>query len=91
MAPNDDVQHPLIVLGLHDLTLSANPGISSQGWAQFFISLAAGCSLRSLHIDYNQIGDYGAGCLAVALATVKTLEMIDLEGCGITDHGGQVL
>ena len=78
------------LLGLVELTLSANPGISTQGWTRFFIGLAASSTLRTLNLDYNTIGDFGAGCLAVTLASNNSLETLDLEGTGITEFGAQV-
>lgn len=77
-------------LGLQDLTLSGNAGVTAHGWSKFFIALAAGSELQTLHIDYNNIMDYGTGCLAVALAASKTLKFVDLESCGLTELGGQV-
>uniref|UniRef100_X2A7U4 Uncharacterized protein n=1 Tax=Capitella teleta TaxID=283909 RepID=X2A7U4_CAPTE len=77
--------------GLQDLTLSGNAGVTAHGWSKFFIALAAGSELQTLHIDYNNIMDYGTGCLAVALAASKTLKFVDLESCGLTELGGQVL
>ncbi len=77
--------------GLQELTLSANAGISPNAWTRLFVAVSANSRLRVLNIDYNRIGDYGAGCLAVMLAANKTLETLDLEGTGISDFGGQVM
>lgn len=79
-----------LLIGLHELTLSANPGISTKGWTKFFISMSASCCLKTLNLDYNTIGDYGAGCLAVVLASNNTIEVLDLEGTGISEFGAQV-
>ncbi len=76
--------------GLSDLTLSANPSITTRGWSQFFIAMASSCTLRTLNLDYNMIGDYGIGCLAVALAGNRSLEIVDLEGTGISEQGAKV-
>ena len=76
--------------GLHDLTLSANPGITPHGWSKLFIAMGASHTLRNLHMDYNNVMDYGVGCLAVALAATKTVHTVDLEGSGITELGAQV-
>ena len=46
--------------------------------------------MRILNLDYNTIGDYGAGCLAVTLASNNNLETLDLEGTGISEFGAQV-
>ena len=76
--------------GLLELTLSANQNISPQGWTQLAIAIAANSQLHNLYLDYNRIGDYGAGVLSVALAASPTLERIDLEGCGIGEKGGEI-
>ncbi|XP_045163727.2 uncharacterized protein LOC123528049 [Mercenaria mercenaria] len=76
--------------GLHHLVLSHNPGISSDGWTKLGMALASGSCLRSLEIDYNDIGDSVATCIAIALPGATHLEMLDLECTGITDKTGQV-
>ncbi|XP_077993469.1 leucine-rich repeat-containing protein 73-like [Glandiceps talaboti] len=77
--------------GLKELILSANPDITTNGWAHFAIAMAASSTIRILHVDYNHIGDYGAGLFAVAIASSKDLEVMDLEATGITEQGGKVL
>ena len=74
---------------LLELTLAGNPGITQAGWAQLAMAISNGCSLTSLFLDYSNIGDFGAGVFAVALAASKKLKIIDLEGSGITDTGGE--
>ncbi|XP_078592180.1 leucine-rich repeat-containing protein 73-like [Branchiostoma floridae x Branchiostoma japonicum] len=76
--------------GIHDLTLSANPAITARGWAQLSVALASSSTIRTLCLDYNSIGDYGAGMLAVVVAGSRTLEVLDMEGTGLTEFGGQV-
>ncbi|XP_051816319.1 leucine-rich repeat-containing protein 73 isoform X2 [Acanthochromis polyacanthus] len=76
--------------GLRELTLSANPGISSKGWARLSIAVAHSSQLRVLNLDYNPLGDQTAGMLAVAVASSRTLEVLDLEGTGLTNHSAQV-
>jgi len=76
--------------GLVELTLSANQNISPQGWTHLAIAIAANSQLRCLYLDYNNIGDYGAGVLSVAMAASLTLERVDLEGCGISERGGEM-
>lgn len=44
------------VAGLRELTLSANPGISSKGWARLAIAVAHSSQLRVLNLDYNPLG-----------------------------------
>ena len=77
--------------GLLELTLTGNREVTQVGWTQLAMSIANGCSLRSLFLDYNNIGDFGAGVFAVALAASKTLHVVDFEGCGITDAGAELL
>ncbi|KAM4591644.1 leucine-rich repeat-containing protein 73 [Odontesthes bonariensis] len=76
--------------GLRELTLSANPGISSKGWARLAIAAAHSSQLRVLNLDYNPLGDRIAGMLAVAVASSRTLEVLDLEGTGLTNQSAQV-
>ncbi|XP_051504507.1 leucine-rich repeat-containing protein 73-like isoform X1 [Myxocyprinus asiaticus] len=76
--------------GLKELTLSANPAISSQGWARLAIAVAHSSQLRVLNLDYNPLGDQIAGMLAVAVASSRTLEVLDLEGTGLTNQSAQV-
>ncbi|TNM99377.1 hypothetical protein fugu_012410 [Takifugu bimaculatus] len=75
---------------LRELTLSANPGISSKGWARLAIAVAHSSQLRVLNLDYNPLGDQIAGMLAVAVASSRTLEVLDLEGTGLTNQSAQV-
>lgn len=76
--------------GLIELTLSANQGVSPQGWTQLAIAIAANSQLKNLYLDYNNIGDYGAGVLSVALAASSSLERVDLEGCDLGEKGGEM-
>ncbi|CAB1425849.1 unnamed protein product [Pleuronectes platessa] len=76
--------------GLMELTLSANAGISSKGWARLSIAVAHSSQLRVLNLDYNLLGDQIAGMLAVAVASSRTLEVLDLEGTGLTNQSAQV-
>lgn len=80
----------MYISGITELTLSDNPRISALGWAQFGMCLANCNSLRWLFLDYNPLGDYGASCVLVALSASQSLELLDLEGCGLTEHTGQV-
>ena len=75
---------------LVDLTLSANPRISAQGWARLSMALGNTQALRSLLLDYNPLGDYSASCIMIAVSANQNLEILDLEGCGLTEHTAQV-
>uniref|UniRef100_W5NJ45 Leucine rich repeat containing 73 n=1 Tax=Lepisosteus oculatus TaxID=7918 RepID=W5NJ45_LEPOC len=76
--------------GLKELTLSANPAITSKGWARLAIAVAHSSQLRVLNLDYNPLGDQIAGMLAVAVASSRTLEVLDLEGTGLTNQSAQI-
>ncbi|KAK3793215.1 hypothetical protein RRG08_012891 [Elysia crispata] len=75
--------------GLTELTLSDNPRISALGWTQFGMCLANCNSLRWLFLDYNPLGDYGAACILVGIAASQSVEVLDMEACGLTEHTGQ--
>ncbi|EHB10872.1 hypothetical protein GW7_19149, partial [Heterocephalus glaber] len=72
--------------GLKELTLSANPGITPKGWSRLAIAVAHSSQVRVLNLDYNPLGDHVAGMLAS-----RTLEVLDLEGTGLTNQSAQTL
>ncbi|MBN3297070.1 leucine-rich repeat-containing protein 73 [Amia ocellicauda] len=76
--------------GLKELTLSANPAITSRGWARLAVAVAHSSQLRVLNLDYNPLGDQIAGMLAVAVASSRTLEVLDLEGTGLSNQSAQI-
>ncbi|NP_001404655.1 leucine-rich repeat-containing protein 73 isoform 2 [Mus musculus] len=76
--------------GLKELTLSANPGITPKGWSRLAIAVAHSSQVRVLNLDYNPLGDHVAGMLAVAVASSRTLEVLDLEGTGLTNQSAQL-
>ncbi|XP_028844656.1 leucine-rich repeat-containing protein 73 isoform X3 [Denticeps clupeoides] len=76
--------------GLRELTLSANPAISTNGWARLAVAVAHSSQLRVLNLDYNPLGDQIAGMLAVAVASSRSLEVLDLEGTGLTNQSAQI-
>ena len=55
------------------------------------MALAYCTCLKKLYLDYNNVGNFGAGLFAVSLASAKSLHYLDLEGCGITDAGAELL
>uniref|UniRef100_A0A452THZ8 Leucine rich repeat containing 73 n=1 Tax=Ursus maritimus TaxID=29073 RepID=A0A452THZ8_URSMA len=75
--------------GLKELTLSANPGITPKGWSRLAIAVAHSSQVRVLNLDYNPLGDHVAGMLAGAPS--RTLEVLDLEGTGLTNQSAQTL
>jgi hypothetical protein len=80
----------LFFSALVEVTLSANSRISAQGWARLSMAVSNCQSLRSLLLDYNPLGDYGASCILVAVAASQSMKVLDLEGCGLTEHTAQV-
>ncbi|KAK7105028.1 leucine-rich repeat-containing protein 73-like [Littorina saxatilis] len=76
---------------LVELTMSANPRISGQGWARLSMAIANCTSLRMLMLDYNSLGDYGASCILVAVAAAQNMEVLDMEGCGLSEHTAQLI
>jgi Ran GTPase-activating protein (RanGAP) involved in mRNA processing and transport len=85
LVPSEDKE------SIQDLTLSANHRITSYGWTQLAMAIAANSHLRGLYLDYNHVGDYGAGIFSVAMAANRNIERLDLEGTGITDKGARLL
>ncbi|XP_043916976.1 leucine-rich repeat-containing protein 73 [Protopterus annectens] len=77
--------------GLRELTLSANPAVTSKGWAKLAIAVAHSSQLRVLNLDYNPLGDNIAGMLAVTVSSSRTLEVLDLEGTGLTNQSAEIL
>ncbi|KAM4772284.1 leucine-rich repeat-containing protein 73 isoform 3-T3 [Rhinophrynus dorsalis] len=77
--------------GLRELTLSANPAITCPGWARLAIAVAHSSQVRTLNLDYNPLGDHIASMLAVCVASSRTLEVLDLEGTGLTNQSAQIL
>ncbi|KAL3874184.1 hypothetical protein ACJMK2_037231 [Sinanodonta woodiana] len=57
----------------------------------FFAVASSGSNLRQLYVDYNQIGDTAVTCLLVGLVARNGLEVIDLEGAGITEENAHFL
>lgn len=76
--------------GLHELTLSANKSVTPTGWTHFSVAMAAGCHLQALYVDYNPLGDQSFSCLLVAAAATKSLALLDVEACHITNSGAEV-
>ncbi|XP_063300254.1 leucine-rich repeat-containing protein 73 isoform X1 [Pelobates fuscus] len=77
--------------GLRELTLSANPSVTCSGWARLAIAVAHSSQIRTLNLDYNPLGDHIASMLAVCVASSRTLEVLDLEGTGLTNQSAQIL
>lgn len=78
--------YPLLVIsGLQELVLSGNPKITSRAWEKFSVALAACSTLRSLYVDFNNIGEAAGKMLIVVAASHKSLSVLDMEACDITE------
>ncbi|XP_002164479.1 leucine-rich repeat-containing protein 73 isoform X1 [Hydra vulgaris] len=78
-------------INLLELTLTGNRRVTQIGWASLAMAIAHGSRLQKLYLDYNDIGDFGAGLFAVALSSSPYLKYIDFEGCEISDAGAEML
>lgn len=54
-------------LGLKELTLSANPGITAKGWGRLAIAVAHSSQVRVLNLDYNPLGERSTGIWGFSL------------------------
>ncbi|EAW21039.1 uncharacterized protein NFIA_062000 [Aspergillus fischeri NRRL 181] len=82
---------PPTPLSLRILYLSAT-GISSVACEAISRYLASPhCSLTSLYVSSNPIGDAGAKALAKGLQQNKTLQRLCLQSVGLTDEGATAL
>uniref|UniRef100_H0ZFP4 Leucine rich repeat containing 73 n=1 Tax=Taeniopygia guttata TaxID=59729 RepID=H0ZFP4_TAEGU len=64
--------------GLKELTLSANPGITSKGWGRLAIAVAHSSQLRVLNLDYNPLGKLGMlVSLFILLSPQTLLDMVE--------------
>uniref|UniRef100_A0A673N3W7 Leucine rich repeat containing 73 n=1 Tax=Sinocyclocheilus rhinocerous TaxID=307959 RepID=A0A673N3W7_9TELE len=62
--------------GLKELTLSANPAVSTQGWARLAIAVAHSSQLRVLNLDYNPLGERFSAVLSISV--LKTLQILQV-------------
>ncbi|KAF6021460.1 LRRC73 [Bugula neritina] len=77
--------------GLQELVLSGNPKITSRAWEKFSVALAACSTLRSLYVDFNNIGEAAGKMLIVVAASHKSLSVLDMEACDITECVARLL
>ncbi|XP_046564950.1 leucine-rich repeat-containing protein 73-like [Haliotis rubra] len=77
--------------GLSELGLSANTRISEAGWASLAMTVAHSPNLRRIFLDYNNLGNIGASSLVVGVAANQQIEVLDLEGTGVTEETAQLL
>lgn len=79
-----------MISGLQELVLSGNPRISPRAWEKFSVAISAASSLRSLYIDFNNIGETAGKMLVVSAAGHKSLRVLDMEACELTENVGRV-
>jgi hypothetical protein len=76
--------------GLFELVISANPKITTKGWAKILVAVASSLDLRYFHMDYNSLDDC-CGYLIVAILTANhVLEVLDLEHTGLGNETAKV-
>jgi len=68
--------------GLKELTLSANPGVTSKGWGRLAIAVAHSSQLRVLNLDYNPLGKLGGQGGGAGHAALLPLSIGVIRGSG---------
>lgn len=76
---------------LESLNLSGNTEVSASGWGQLGQALTSNATLRTLSLDFTNIGDAGVESLAPGLKVNTGLRSLELESAGLTDKGGKIL
>ena len=77
--------------GLQTLSLTGNKTLSLQGWQAIGDSLKYNKILKTLSLDYSELGDAGADIIAQALKQNTCVEALDLEGNRIGNAGARSL
>jgi hypothetical protein len=77
--------------GLFELVISANPKITTKGWAKILIAVASSLDLRFFHMDYNNLDDCCGYLIAAILTANKVLEVLDLEHTGVGNETAKLL
>ncbi|XP_067939017.1 leucine-rich repeat-containing protein 73-like [Watersipora subatra] len=77
--------------GLQELVLSGNPRITPRAWEKFSVAVSACSTLRSLYIDFNGIGETAGKMLVVCAAGHKSLNVLDMEACDLSESVGRLL
>lgn len=78
------------VTGLQELVLSGNPRICPRAWEKFSVAISACSTLRSLYIDFNNIGEMAGKMLVVSAAGHRSLSVLDMEACDLSEGVGRV-
>lgn len=76
--------------GLQELVVSGNPRITPRAWEKFSVALSAGSTLRSLYLDFNNVGETAGKMLVVCAAGHRSLNVLDMEACELTESVGRV-
>lgn len=76
---------------LDTLNLNGNTDITADGWECLGQSIKNNTTLRTLSLDYTNIGDEGLESLARGLKVNSGLHALELESAGLTEKGGKVL
>lgn len=76
--------------GLQELVLSGNPRISPRSWEKFSVALSACSTIRSLYLDFNNVGATAGKMLVVCAAGHKSLNVLDMEACDLSESVGRV-
>lgn len=74
---------------IQTLNLTGNKGVGLSGWQAIADALRHNHVIRTLSLDYNELGDAGASIFAQALVDNHCIESLDLEGNKIGDDGGR--
>lgn len=77
--------------GLYELIISSNQNITSVGWSQILIAIAAAADIKYFHMDYNNLDDSCGYLIAAILTSNHSLEVLDLEHTGITNKTALLL
>ena len=73
------------------LNLTGNKTVGMAGWLAVADALKINKVIKTLSLDYNDLGDAGASLIAEALKENPCVESLDLEGNKIGDEGGKKL
>lgn len=77
---------------LESLNLSGNTsGITPAGWTRLGEALSKNKTLKTLSLDYTDLGNEGLECLVKGLRTNMGLRCLEVESVGLTEKGGELL
>ena len=76
---------------IETLALNACPGVTERGWGEIADALQKNTHLKTLSLDYCQLGDTSVEIIAKGLENNQSLTTLDLEANGITEKGAKKL